>query len=231
MLSKVLLASDSEGAELYVFQPVSHAHLLTTRRGLDNPAKGRRAGDDSRNSEDSGPLRERIAALELQLSQQSAAVRQEGLREGEAQGRSRAEAALKPIAETMARTIQQLVDTKPVLRKQVEQEAVQLSLAISRRILRREVSIDPSALHGLVQAAFDRVARQETTRVLVHPDQAVQIRAALAAATTRNIEVVSDGSRESGTLIFETTRGSVDASLDSQLREIELGLADRLKWH
>jgi len=116
------------------------------------------------------------------------------------------------------------------LRKQVEEEAVQLSLAVSRRILRRELSIDPSALHGLVQAAFERVARQETTRVVVHPDQAVQVRAALAAATTRNIEVVPDGSRESGTLIFETTRGSVDASLDSQLREIELGLADRLKW-
>jgi flagellar assembly protein FliH len=117
------------------------------------------------------------------------------------------------------------------LRKQVEEEAVQLALAVSRRILRRELSIDPSALHGLVQAAFERVARQETTRVVVHPDQAVQVRAALASATTRNIEVVPDGSRESGTLIFETTRGSVDASLDSQLREIELGLADRLKWH
>jgi hypothetical protein len=78
----------------------------------------------------------------------------------------------------------------------------------------------------LVSAAFERVARQETTRVITHPDQAAQVRSTLAAATTRNIEVVADGGRESGTLIFETTRGAVDASLDSQLREIENGLAE-----
>jgi flagellar assembly protein FliH len=232
MLSKILHPAEAEAAESYVFQTVSGA-ASPSRRGASNPPQGRRADDtrDGRESHDSGPLRERIASLELQLTQQAATIRKDSLREGEAQGRARAEAEMKPIVEKMGRTIQQVLDTKPALRKQVEEEAVQLALAVSRRILRRELSIDPSALHGLVQAAFERVARQETTRVVVHPDQAVQVRAALASATTRNIEVVPDGSRESGTLIFETTRGSVDASLDSQLREIELGLADRLKWH
>ena len=224
MLSKILHTGDARAAERYVFRPVANTNPVT-RRGAANPAQGRRA-DDARETQDAGPLHERIAELERQLAQQAATIRKDALREGEAQGRARAEAELKPIAEKMGQTMRQILDTKPVLRKQVEEEAVQLSLAIARRILRRELSIDPSALHGLVQAAFDRVARQETTRVVAHP-----VRAALAAATTRNIEVVADGSRESGTLIFETTRGSVDASLDSQLREIELGLADRLKWH
>jgi flagellar assembly protein FliH len=230
MLSKILHPADAESVESYVFQVVSDAPAAT-RRGASS--QGRHA-EDSRESRDSaaaGTLRERITALELQLTQQAAIIRKDALREGEAQGRARAEAELKPLTEKMGRTIQLILDAKPALRKQVEEEAVQLALAVSRRILRRELSIDPSALHGLVQAAFERVARQETTRVVVHPDQAVQVRAALAAATTRNIEVVPDGSRESGTLIFETSRGSVDASLDSQLREIELGLADRLKWH
>lgn len=225
MLSRVLQSDDAEAAELYIFQQVNNTQPAARRQ-----TNGRRSNDEARDSQDAGPLRERIAALELQISQQAVSIRQDALREGETQGRAKAEAALKPIAETLGRTIQQILDTKPVLRKLVEEEAVQLSLAISRRILRRELSVDPSALHGLVQAAFDRVARQETTRVVVHPDQAVQVRSALALATTRNIEVVADGSRESGTLIFETTRGSVDASLDSQLREIELGLTDRLKW-
>jgi flagellar assembly protein FliH len=210
MLSKILHPSEAESAVPYAFRAVMPANA---RGGASNPNQGRRAGD-TRESHDAGPLRERIEALELQLIQQAAAIRKDALRDGEAQGRARAEAELKPIAEKMGRTIQQILDIKPALRKQVEEEAVQLSLAVSRRILRRELSIDPSALHGLVQAAFERVARQETTRVVVHPDQAVQVRTALAAATTRNIEVVPDGSRESGTLIFETTRGSVDASLD-----------------
>jgi len=229
MLSKVVSHSElvcgGAPVEAYVFQ---HVNSHAPARRTPNTA-GRRA-DDGRDSPDATSLREQVAALQVQLAQQIAATREAALREGEALGRTRAEAALKPIAETLGRTIQQVLDSRPSLRKQVEEEAVQLSLAIARRVLRRELSIDPSALHGLVQAAFERVARQETTRVIVHPDQAAQIRTALAAATTRNIEVVPDGARESGTLIFETTRGAVDASLDSQLREIELGLADRLKW-
>jgi len=43
------------------------------------------------------------------------------------------------------------------------------------------------------------------------------------------VEVVPDASREPGTLIFETERGNLDASVESQLEEIERGLADRLQ--
>jgi flagellar assembly protein FliH len=231
MLSKVVRAANVSTANIepYVFQPAINGRPQVRR---NNASPGRRSGDDRQDTgADSGPLHEKIAALELQLTQQAATIRQAALKEGETMGLARAQAALKPVVENLGRTVQQVLDTKPALRKEVEEEAVQLSLAIARRILRRELSVDPSALHGLVQAAFERVARLETTRVVVHPDHAVQVRAALAAATTRNIEVVADGARESGTLIFETTRGAVDASLDSQLKEIELGLADRLKWN
>ena len=86
-----------------------------------------------------------------------------------------------------------------------------------------------TALQGLIQAGFERLGRTEITRIVVHPDHVVPVREALAAFTTRKIEIFGDGSREKGALVFETTRGSFDASVDSQLREIELGLADRLK--
>ena len=41
--------------------------------------------------------------------------------------------------------------------------------------------------------------------------------------------MVPDASRELGTVIFETQRGNLDASVESQLQEIERGLADRLR--
>jgi flagellar assembly protein FliH len=43
------------------------------------------------------------------------------------------------------------------------------------------------------------------------------------------VEVVADSSRSPGDVIFETERGYLDASVDSQLQEIERGLADRLR--
>jgi flagellar biosynthesis/type III secretory pathway protein FliH len=43
------------------------------------------------------------------------------------------------------------------------------------------------------------------------------------------VEVIADSSHELGSVIFETTRGNLDASVNSQLQEIERGLTDRLR--
>jgi flagellar biosynthesis/type III secretory pathway protein FliH len=43
--------------------------------------------------------------------------------------------------------------------------------------------------------------------------------------------VIPDPSRQPGDVVFETERGNLDVSVDSQLREIERGLADRLRKH
>ena len=175
-------------------------------------------------------LRLRIAELEQSLPQQVAAARQAGFRDGESAGRSQAESATKSMLDRLGRSIHELAEWKPRLRKELEVDAVDLSVAMARRILRRELNIDPTALQGLIQVAFERMARNEITRVVVHPDHVAVLRETLASLTTRQIEIFADGAREKGALVFETTRGALDASVDTQLREIELGLADRLKW-
>ena len=50
-----------------------------------------------------------------------------------------------------------------------------------------------------------------------------------AKVSSRPIEVSADSNLEAGGLIFETNRGQLDASLHSQLDEIERGLIDRLE--
>jgi flagellar biosynthesis/type III secretory pathway protein FliH len=47
--------------------------------------------------------------------------------------------------------------------------------------------------------------------------------------TGGQVEVLPDAAREPGSVIFETSRGNLDASVDTQLQEIERGLADRLR--
>jgi flagellar assembly protein FliH len=66
--------------------------------------------------------------------------------------------------------------------------------------------------------------------VKVHPSHAAVVTACLGQiATGSKVEIVPDPSREPGAIIFETARGNLDASVESQLQEIERGLADRLK--
>src|SRR5260370_386962 len=63
-----------------------------------------------------------------------------------------------------------------------------------------------------------------------HPSQAEMFAVCLQnAAGGRAVEVIADPHRDPGDAIFETQRGNLDASVESQLQEIERGLADRLR--
>jgi len=177
---------------------------------------------------------ENLAAQAAELEQQHQDRLREahaaGVREGEAAGRSKAAAELQTAIDRLARTIEELSHLRAHLRKEAESDVVKLALAIARRILRRELAIDPEALRGLVVAALDKLQGQELCRVKVHPSQTAMIKAALQKSASGNpVEVLPDASREPGTVIFETQRGNLDASVESQLSEIERGLADCLR--
>lgn len=153
-----------------------------------------------------------------------------GLREGEAAGRAHATADIQAITERSARAVADLAAYRPNLRKHAEADTVKLALAIARRVLRREIAADPDALRGLVVAALEKLQAQEVARVKANPGQAPQIAACLrSVAPSLRIEVMPEPSLPSGALLFETNHGTLDASVESQLQEIERGLTDRLQ--
>lgn len=155
-----------------------------------------------------------------------------GAREGEMAAQRRAEAAVQPVIERLVRSIEEIGALRARLRLEAEQDLVRLALAIARRILGRELALDPDALHGLVLAALEKLRSQEICRVRLHPAQEAAVRACLRqAGTDPAVEVIADPAREPGSVIFETERGSLDASVESQLQEIGRGLADRLRRH
>src|SRR5581483_9058571 len=77
-----------------------------------------------------------------------------GLREGEAAGHGRASAELQPVIERLARSIDEISGLRARLRREAERDVVQLALAIARRIVRREHSVDADAMRGLVLGAL-----------------------------------------------------------------------------
>jgi len=210
MSSKVLLSDDPRAATPLVWQQV-HA--------LVNPAS---AGEP-----DAG---ERLAQLEHQCQERIREAHAAGLREGEAAGRSRAQAELQPVIGRLARSIEEIAQMRPRMRREAEADVVRLALAIARRVVRRELAVDPDALRGLVLAALEKLQGQEIFRVKVHPSHAALVTACLKeAAANSAAQIIADPGCEPGGLVFETERGNLDASMDSQLQEIERGLVDRLK--
>jgi flagellar assembly protein FliH len=153
-----------------------------------------------------------------------------GVKEGEAAGKAKAATEMQPVMERLARSIEEIARFRPRLRREAEQDLIRLAMAIARRIIRRELAIDPEALHGLILGALEKLQGQEICRIRVHPSHAAAVTACLKqVASASPVEVIPDASREVGTVIFETDRGNLDASVESQLREIERGLGDRLR--
>jgi flagellar assembly protein FliH len=145
------------------------------------------------------------------------------------QGREQAAAAVKESAERLAATIADLSAYKRKLRMDAEREVVKLSIAIARRILNRELATDPDALEGLVHAALSRLQNREVWHVRV-PASALEVTRACIerAGVTANVSIVADASLQTGDLLIDTPAGELDASVRTQLQEIERGFAERL---
>ena len=167
--------------------------------------------------------RDQEPSREEQLRQ----ARETGYREGEAAATQAARSKLDAAVDQLGSSIRELAGYRGRLRKDAERDLVGLSLAIARRILRREVSLDPEAVLGIVKAALQKLDAREVYRVRLHPEDVVLLgRRMEPVGLGRNVELVADSSIERGGAVVETTRGALDATIGGQLQEIERGLAD-----
>jgi flagellar assembly protein FliH len=163
------------------------------------------------------------------LEQKFQEGRQRGLADAAAIARRDAEAQLQPVLERLAREIGNLAECRKRVREETTAELVRLSVAIAARILHREITIDPSAVQGLIQAAFEKVQAREGLRIFIHPSHEAAVRGFIEqSGAAQKLEIVADAALACGDLRIETSQGDLDASIDTQLREVERGLADRL---
>jgi flagellar assembly protein FliH len=211
-----------------VTQPSVQGPQLSTKNSsaANRPSVPNSAGHDV----DTDALQRRIAELEAQRVGQVEQARQNGLDQGLRQGRQEAAAEMETALDRLARTIQDLAQVKRKVRGDAENELVKLSLAIARRVLHREITADPQSLRGVVYAALQQLQNREISRIRVFPAGIPAVRAALERnGGLSAIEIVPDGLLQAGGLLFETSLGELDASIETQLQEIERGFADKLQ--
>ncbi len=154
---------------------------------------------------------------------------QRGFSEGQAVGKEQAAAELKPVLDRMGQTLAELSTLRSRLRRDAEKDLLKLAIAIARRVLHRELTIDPESIEGVIRVAIDKLQSRDLSRVRVHPGQAPAIRASFEKfSNSHKVELVADPSLQIGDVMFETSTGTLDASIESQLQEIDRGFADRL---
>lgn len=232
MLTKLLRAEKAETAQPICWRrsagPVAGIPGSASAPGASSQALVKTTGAE----EQSGVLHARLLELENSLDGQIRAAREAGYREGEEAGRNQAAGRVQPVLEKLTRSIQDLADLKPKLRRDAEADLLKLALAIARKVLHRELSIDPDSIAGLISVSIEKIRAHEILRVRVHPQHQQIVRQILAKMSTATLaEIHPDPKLELGGVLVETSRGNFDASVDLQLKEIERGLTDRLANH
>jgi flagellar assembly protein FliH len=217
--TKVLSGADTARATTFDWRPVHVAADSTHPVPLFGAPPSSRTGQAG----DSGASGETDAEGQQRIS--------EAYNRGVADGRRAAaeeSAGLEEARMTdLARVVEGLAGYRSRLRHEAEHDLVHLALTIARRVIRRELSVDPEALRSLVRGALERLDAREIQKVRLHPEQAESVRRMLSAAAP-GTEVVADTSLAPDEVLFESARGSLDAGVETQLAEIERGLTDLL---
>ncbi len=172
-------------------------------------------------------LREELEKARTETDQRVQEAFAAGKREGDTLARQAVDQQLESELGKLRGLMRELKLAGPKLRKQTEEELVRLSVAIARRILHRELTIDPEALLGLVKAAFDRLDRKEIQQVRTDSASLESVRKFVGElGAPACVKVVADATLRPGSLVIDVPRGELDASIETQLVEIERGFVD-----
>ena len=170
-----------------------------------------------------GPTEEQVRAREER-------ARQEGREQGAAQGRADFDKRLAVERQTLAQTIREFAQQRANYFHRVEAEVVTLAVAIARKILHREVQLDPLLLAGVVHVALNKLAVGTHVRLKMHPAHLPAWREFFGqqADLPWIPELIADASLSATHCSLETEMGSADLTLETQLKEIEQGFFDLL---
>jgi flagellar assembly protein FliH len=155
---------------------------------------------------------------------------QEGARQAGESAQAQLQSAVNQTSARLAESLAEIAALRPRLRREAESQVVELALAIARKILHRTITMDDEALTGLVHAAVARIDARDLLSIRTAPCHHPQINAAVARlGLPSQVTVIADQRLEPGGLVLETGRGQLDASVTTQLAEIERGFTDYLE--
>jgi flagellar assembly protein FliH len=153
-----------------------------------------------------------------------------GIKEGEARAGAKFDQELGAERAAIATALREFAREREGYFCRVEAEVVKLAVEIARKILHREVQVDPLLLAGVVRVALDKIAAGTSVRLRVHPEHVYAWHDFFA--NQQNLQPVpelrGDATLGMGHCVLETALGTTDLTLESQLAEVERGFFDLL---
>jgi flagellar assembly protein FliH len=150
-----------------------------------------------------------------------------GFSEGQRAAAAAAQQETAALAKKLAATLDELIRVRTEMIRHTEKQMVQLALAIARRVVHREVSLDPQVLATLMRVALERVSDAAKVTVRLNPVDHQSVTETLrGSAASDQVTLTADGRVPRGGCKVESEYGDVDAGVDAQIQEIARALLD-----
>ena len=184
-------------------------------------------------------------AREQAMSEQEeirAGARDEGYREGYAQGIAKAmddsvrdrEATAARLEKEVQRFLEKASLAREEMLLQTRDELLELCLSVAEKVVRVSLKSSSEVIVRMIQTATERMRRQEWVHIYIAGCDARQLSKISPALTStlsalsQHIKVVPMEDDESGTCIVETPEEIVDASVSTQMSNIRGVLHDQM---
>ncbi|MDR6883857.1 FliH/SctL family protein [Bacillus sp. 3255] len=158
---------------------------------------------------------------------------QAGFEEGYNQGVTQAEETLRQEYSEMLMEAQGILDQAYKLKQQIIQESepflIELSTSIAEKVIGRQLTLNPEWVIELIQTVLSRRRETGIIALCVSPSQFAYIQDAREELLTSidsqaELQIIPDSTVQDRGCVIRSSFGSIDARIDTQLKEIKSAL-------
>ena len=151
---------------------------------------------------------------------------EKGTKEGQVAGFEQATKKLEPLLDGLQQALMQLGNLRQNTYRIIEQEVVELALAIARKVICREIEVDKKVVVCVAREALSKVEDPGSVTIKMNPadyqfinDTKYQLSELIG--NIDNVTIEPGENIRSGGCIIETNLGEIDARIEQQLQAVE----------
>jgi len=149
-----------------------------------------------------------------------------GFNQGITEGVQYGKKEIEPLLNKFEDALTELENVRKRVYQMAEKEAVDLSLAIARKIVGNEISINKNVITNIVREALKKVEGHDSIKIKLNPSEIKIISDAGTEFESvvncfNKIEFSTDDSISAGGCIIETDIGDIDARIEKQFKVVE----------
>ncbi len=172
---------------------------------------------------------ELVSAARSQADQIATEARTAGYEAGYAEGLQRAEGELSDLFRFAEGAVREIAETRTRMLEESETALVALAVQVAEKILQTSLELEPHRIADVLRGALRKAYVRDHVQVVCNPDDLALVEGAsqdlqAQVGTLKNLELIGDRRISRGGVIVRTPGGDVDATLESQLDRLRAAM-------